>query len=156
MRELIELGFADALAATGIETTVLGYYNEHGQLIWAEPRGRAAGYEWPQYAISRGDLQMILLTAVSACRFSLVLLAASAGRDGITGLSIWMALALAAYIIGLSYLARKESTLAAVSLWPCLFLAVPLMLALIVNQGEFPSSVRWCCARRWDSGCCAA
>lgn len=74
---------------------------------------------------------------MAACRFSLVLLAASAGRDGITGLSIWTALALAAYIIGLSYLARKESTLAAVSLWPCLFLAVPLMLALIVNQGEY-------------------
>ena len=64
VRELIELGFADALAATGIETTVLGYYNKHGQLIWAEPRGRAAGYEWPQYAISRGDLQMILLMVV--------------------------------------------------------------------------------------------
>jgi 5-methylphenazine-1-carboxylate 1-monooxygenase len=64
VRELIELGLTEALAATGIETAELGYYNKHGQLIWAEPRGRAAGYEWPQYAIGRGDLQMILLTAV--------------------------------------------------------------------------------------------
>ena len=74
---------------------------------------------------------------MAACRFFLVLMAASAGRNGITGLAIWMALAMAAYIIGLSYLARKESTFATVSLWPCLFLAVPLMLALIVNQGEY-------------------
>jgi 5-methylphenazine-1-carboxylate 1-monooxygenase len=64
VRELIELGLADSLAASGIETAELRYYNKHGQLIWAEPRGRAAGYEWPQYAIGRGDLQMILLTAV--------------------------------------------------------------------------------------------
>jgi len=76
---------------------------------------------------------------MAACRFFLVLLAASAGRNGITGLAIWTALALAAYIIGLSYLARKESTMATVSRWPCLFLAMPLMLALIVNQGEYLS-----------------
>src|SRR6185295_19351567 len=31
---------------------------------WTEPRGRAASYAWPQYAIDRGDLQMILLDAV--------------------------------------------------------------------------------------------
>lgn len=76
---------------------------------------------------------------MAACRFFLVLLAASAGRDGITGLAIWTALALAAYIVGLSFLARKESVQAPVSRWPCLFLAVPLMLALIVNQGEYLS-----------------
>ncbi len=73
---------------------------------------------------------------MAACRFFLVLLAASASRNGITGLAIWTALALAAYIVGLSFLARKESVLAPVSRWPCLFLAVPLMLALIVNQGS--------------------
>lgn len=76
---------------------------------------------------------------MAACRFFLVLLAASAGRDGITGLAIWTALALAAYIVGLSFLARKESVQAPVSRWPCLFLAVPLVLALIVNQGEYLS-----------------
>jgi 2-polyprenyl-6-methoxyphenol hydroxylase-like FAD-dependent oxidoreductase len=64
VRELIELGLADALAETAIETAELGYYNKLGQLIWSEPRGRAAGYAWPQYAIDRGGLQMILLDAV--------------------------------------------------------------------------------------------
>ena len=64
VRELIELGLGGALAATAIETAELGYYNRHGQLIWSEPRGLAAGYAWPQYSIDRGDLQMILLDAV--------------------------------------------------------------------------------------------
>ena len=56
VRELIELGLGDALAETAIETAELRYYNKLGQLIWSEPRGRAAGYAWPQYAIERGDL----------------------------------------------------------------------------------------------------
>jgi 2-polyprenyl-6-methoxyphenol hydroxylase-like FAD-dependent oxidoreductase len=64
VRELIELGLGHALAATAIETAELRYYNKHGQLIWSEPRGRAAGYAWPQYSIGRGDLHMILLGAV--------------------------------------------------------------------------------------------
>ena len=63
VRELIELDLGNELAATGIETSNLGYHNRHGQLIWAEPRGRAAGYEWPQYSIDRGALQMLLLAA---------------------------------------------------------------------------------------------
>ena len=54
----------DALAATAIETAELRYHNKHGQLIWSEPRGLAAGYAWPQYSIGRGDLLMILLSAV--------------------------------------------------------------------------------------------
>lgn len=59
VRELIELDLADDLGAIAIETSTLGYYNRFGQLIWSEPRGRAAGYAWPQYSIDRGDLQMI-------------------------------------------------------------------------------------------------
>jgi 5-methylphenazine-1-carboxylate 1-monooxygenase len=65
VRELSELGLGDALAATAIETAALHYYNRHGQLIWSEPRGLAAGYAWPQYSIDRGDLHAILLTAVN-------------------------------------------------------------------------------------------
>jgi 2-polyprenyl-6-methoxyphenol hydroxylase-like FAD-dependent oxidoreductase len=64
VRELTELGLDDQLKAVAIETSTLGYYNRFGQPIWSEPRGRAAGYAWPQYSIDRGDLQMILLSAV--------------------------------------------------------------------------------------------
>ncbi len=73
---------------------------------------------------------------MAACRGLLILLAASTGREGVTGLAIWSALVMAAYIIGLSYLARKEGTLASVRFWPCLVLAAPLVLAFIVNRGE--------------------
>jgi 5-methylphenazine-1-carboxylate 1-monooxygenase len=66
VRELIELGLGDALAATAIATSTLAYYNRHGQLIWSEPRGRAAGYAWPQYSIHRGALAVILYEAVRA------------------------------------------------------------------------------------------
>ena len=38
----------------------------YGQEIWREPRGRGAGYNWPQYSLHRGALQMMLLDAVKA------------------------------------------------------------------------------------------
>ena len=63
VRELTELGLADRLAATAVPTAELAYYSKHGQLIWSEPRGLAAGYNWPQFSIHRGELQMILLAA---------------------------------------------------------------------------------------------
>ena len=50
----------------GILTAELAFYNRHGQLIWTEPRGKAAGYNWPQISISRGKLQEVLLAAVHA------------------------------------------------------------------------------------------
>jgi 2-polyprenyl-6-methoxyphenol hydroxylase-like FAD-dependent oxidoreductase len=62
-RELTELGLADRLAATAIPTAELAYYSKHGQRIWSEPRGLAAGYNWPQFSIHRGALQTILLDA---------------------------------------------------------------------------------------------
>ncbi|MBI1196487.1 MAG: NAD(P)-binding protein [Phenylobacterium sp.] len=64
VRELTELGLADRLARVGVATEALVYANRHGQEIWREPRGLAAGYRWPQYSIHRGTLQMLLLDAV--------------------------------------------------------------------------------------------
>lgn len=64
VRELSELGLATSLAGIGIETAQLHYYDRQGQLIWAEPRGRDAGYHWAQYSVNRGRLQHLLLAAV--------------------------------------------------------------------------------------------
>ena len=61
VRELTELGLGERLAETGVATAELRYVSAHGQLIWAEPRGVAAGYRWPQYSVHRGLLQMLLL-----------------------------------------------------------------------------------------------
>jgi 2-polyprenyl-6-methoxyphenol hydroxylase-like FAD-dependent oxidoreductase len=64
VRELAALGLGERLARAGILTAELALYNKHGQLIWSEPRGRDAGYRWPQISISRGTLHEILLGAV--------------------------------------------------------------------------------------------
>jgi 5-methylphenazine-1-carboxylate 1-monooxygenase len=63
-RELIGLGLGEMLAANAIETRALKYLSQYGQEIMEDPRGRAAGFRWPQYSIHRGALQMILLQAV--------------------------------------------------------------------------------------------
>jgi 2-polyprenyl-6-methoxyphenol hydroxylase-like FAD-dependent oxidoreductase len=65
MRELTELGLADRISALGVEPAALSYFNRHGQPIWSEPRGLAAGYRWPQQSVHRGRLQLALLDAVT-------------------------------------------------------------------------------------------
>lgn len=64
VRELTELGLGDELADLGTATRALCFFNKHGQPIWREPRGRAAGFNWPQYSIHRGRLQVMLAEAV--------------------------------------------------------------------------------------------
>jgi 2-polyprenyl-6-methoxyphenol hydroxylase-like FAD-dependent oxidoreductase len=66
VRELTELGLLDDLAATGIPTAEYVLYSKHGQRIWREPRGLAAGYDWPQFSVHRGELLGILHRAVLA------------------------------------------------------------------------------------------
>jgi 5-methylphenazine-1-carboxylate 1-monooxygenase len=60
VKELTELGLHHAIADIAVETSSLSYYNKFGQRIWHEPRGKAAGYDWPQFSIHRGELQMLL------------------------------------------------------------------------------------------------
>jgi len=74
---------------------------------------------------------------MAGCRFFLVLLAASVGNQGVTGLAMWSALALAAYVIGLSFIAQRESTHMALRYWPVLLLLSPLILAAIIDTGAF-------------------
>ena len=62
-RELFELGLETPLLRDSVQTAELRFLNRHGQLIWREARGRAAGYNWPQLSIHRGRLQAILLDA---------------------------------------------------------------------------------------------
>jgi len=66
VRELAALGLLDALIAVGVPTGELRYFNKFGQPIWQEPRGLAAGYQWPQISIHRGALQMLLRDAAAA------------------------------------------------------------------------------------------
>jgi 2-polyprenyl-6-methoxyphenol hydroxylase-like FAD-dependent oxidoreductase len=64
VRELSKLGLEPALARVGVETKEMNYYSRHGEFIFSEPRGRYAGYSWPQFSIHRGDFHRVLADAV--------------------------------------------------------------------------------------------
>ena len=66
MRELAALGLMDALVPQGIENRKSGYFNRFGQLIYEEPRGRFAGYPYPELGVHRGKLHGALYQAVRA------------------------------------------------------------------------------------------
>lgn len=59
--ELDKLGILDDLLPLGVPTAELCYANRHGQFVWREPRGSAAGYPEPQLSVHRGRLQLALL-----------------------------------------------------------------------------------------------
>lgn len=60
MRELAALGVQAKLEAVGIENLESVFFNRYGQFIYKEPRGRHAGYPYPELGIHRGKLHRIL------------------------------------------------------------------------------------------------
>ena len=64
MRELAALGLMDVLVPQGIENKQSGFFNRFGQLIYEEPRGRFAGYPYPELGVHRGKLHGALYQAV--------------------------------------------------------------------------------------------
>ena len=86
-------------------------------------------YDWLHKLLTFSPVLMAL------CRLLLYLTAASAANIGVTGLAMWCGLGLAAYIVGLSYLARKEATGVVIQRWPQLLLLLPIAIAFLVNDG---------------------
>jgi 4-hydroxybenzoate polyprenyltransferase len=76
---------------------------------------------------------------MGACRFLLYLVAASVGGFA-AGWAVWCGLALAIYIVGLSFIARRESARGPVQYWPMILLAAPIVLAFFMNVGEYRRS----------------
>ncbi len=70
------------------------------------------------------------------CRFCVYLLAASTAQQGAGGEVIWKGLALAAYVAGLSCLARKESGRDPIRFWPGLLLTAPVVFAGLIDDGS--------------------
>src|SRR5213594_1469611 len=66
MREMTALGLGEVLAAQGIENHESCFFNRFGQLIYREPRGRLAGYPFPEVGLHRGRLHRTLWNAVVA------------------------------------------------------------------------------------------
>lgn len=65
VRELFDLGITAAdLDAVGIAAREWALVGLNGKEVYAEPRGTEAGYRWPQYAVHRGALHMMLYQKV--------------------------------------------------------------------------------------------
>jgi 4-hydroxybenzoate polyprenyltransferase len=70
------------------------------------------------------------------CRFWVYVIAGTTGTDGLNGWPIWCGVALAFYVVGLSYVAKRESFRGPVPHWPLLLLAAPIGLAMLMNAGD--------------------
>ena len=66
VREIFEMGLEAEIDSIGLRTKEVAYFTKTGLPIHSEARGAWAGYNWPQYSIHRGELQMMLLAAVRA------------------------------------------------------------------------------------------
>lgn len=61
VRELCDLGITEEdLDRVGLPAKEWALVGLNGNDIYAEPRGRLAGYRWPQYAVHRGQFHMRL------------------------------------------------------------------------------------------------
>lgn len=65
-REIAELGLLDEMKSLAIENLESCFFNRFGQLLYKEPRGKYAGYTYPELGIHRGRLHMALYKAALA------------------------------------------------------------------------------------------
>ncbi|MGE0036161.1 MAG: flavin-dependent oxidoreductase [Xanthobacteraceae bacterium] len=66
IKELSALGLQDALVAVSCQPQDYAFFTRHGQLVYREPWGMAAGHQWPHISIHRADLHQVLLDATIA------------------------------------------------------------------------------------------
>jgi uncharacterized membrane protein len=71
------------------------------------------------------------------------MLSRAIGQYGLNGWPIWGGAALAFYIVGLSYVARRESFRGPVPFWPLIFLLVPVGLAMLINPDHWRKPATW-------------
>ncbi len=66
MAQLDRLDLLPTVLPLGVQTAELCFFNQHGQRIWREPRGLAAGYSVPQLSVHRGRFHMALFAEARA------------------------------------------------------------------------------------------
>ena len=65
VRELYDLGITEAdLDRVGLPAKEWALVGLNGNDIYSEPRGKLAGYNWPQYAVHRGQFHVLLYDKV--------------------------------------------------------------------------------------------
>lgn len=80
---------------------------------------------------------------MGGCRFWIYVIAGATGVNGLNGFAIVGGAALAFYVVGLSYVARRETIKGPISFWPLILLALPIVLALAVNTGTYRLPAIW-------------
>ena len=118
-----QLVWALSLAWLGVGWVVFAFLGERAAIVAGLLVGTIVLYDWVH---KRTVLAPMLM---AACRFLLYLLAAVAANKAIDSTLLWRAAALFCYIIGLSYLARGESTGARFWRWTIALLFVPALVA---------------------------
>jgi UbiA prenyltransferase family len=93
--------------------------------------GCVVAYDAAHKKIEYGPLLM------GGCRFWLYLAAGASAANGVSGRMLCGAGAMFCYIVGLSYIARRESTSGGVGFWPLAPLLLPIALAMM---REMPAS----------------
>ena len=83
---------------------------------------------------------------MGACRFWVYVIAGAAGAGGLNGAPIFCGVALACYIVGLSYVARRESYRGPIPFWSLILLLAPIILAMVMNTGSFRLRAIWLAA----------
>jgi 4-hydroxybenzoate polyprenyltransferase len=77
------------------------------------------------------------------CRFWVYIIAGATGVQGVNGWVIFCGAALAFYVAGMGYIARRERSRRPISFWPLLLLAAPVLLALAMNTGSYRLRAIW-------------
>src|SRR3569833_1212622 len=68
VRELYDLGITQGdLDRVGLPAKEGALVGLNGNDIYSEPRGLLAGYNWPQYAVHRGQFHMLLHDLLFVC-----------------------------------------------------------------------------------------
>ncbi len=80
-------------------------------------------------------LTEVSVVLMAACRVLVYWVSASVAQQGLTGEVLWWGLALGSYILGVSLLARRENSRGPAPYWPAIFLAAPLLLAGLDDDG---------------------
>jgi 4-hydroxybenzoate polyprenyltransferase len=80
---------------------------------------------------------------MGACRFWVYIIAGAAGADGLNGFVIFCGTALAFYMAGVGYVARRENVRRKIPQAPLLLTLAPVAMAMMLNAGEFRRDAIW-------------
>ena len=80
---------------------------------------------------------------MGACRFWVYVMAGATGDDGLSGWPVFSGAALALYMAGVGYVARREYVRRKIPQSPLLLLLAPVGMAMAMNTGEFRRDAIW-------------